>query len=63
MVWGPMVAGLVIIIIFILRQWTAASPMLPLALFRSRAFSGANVMTFLLYGAMSGSLFFPCPST
>ncbi|MDP6474473.1 MAG: MFS transporter [Alphaproteobacteria bacterium] len=58
MVWGPMVAGLVIIIIFILRQWTAASPMLPLALFRSRAFSGANVMTFLLYGAMSGSLFF-----
>ncbi len=58
LVWAPMVAGLVIIIMFILRQWLAASPMLPLSLFRSRAFSGANVMTFLLYGAMSGSLFF-----
>ncbi len=58
LVWAPMVAGLVIIIMFILRQWLAASPMLPLSLFRSRAFSGANVITFLLYGAMSGSLFF-----
>lgn len=60
LVWAPMVAGLVIIIMLILRQWLAASPMLPLplSLFRSRAFSGANVITFLLYGAMSGSLFF-----
>ena len=57
-VWGAMVAGLVLTLLFIYRQMTAASPMLPLGLFRSRAFSGANIMTFLLYGAMSGSLFF-----
>jgi len=57
-VWGSMVAGVVLILLFIYRQRTAAFPMLSLALFRSRAFSGANIMTFLLYGAMSGSLFF-----
>ena len=57
-VWGPMVAGLVLNLLFIYRQRTAAFPMLPLVLFRSHAFSGANIMTFLLYGAMSGSLFF-----
>jgi MFS family permease len=32
--------------------------MLPLALFRSRTFTGANLLTFLLYGALGGSLFF-----
>jgi len=57
-VWASMVAGLAFTLLFIYRQKTAASPMLPLALFRSRVFSGANIMTFLLYGAMSGSLFF-----
>jgi MFS family permease len=32
--------------------------MLPLTLFRSRDFSGANLMTFFLYTALGGSLFF-----
>jgi predicted MFS family arabinose efflux permease len=32
--------------------------MLPLRLFRSSVFSGANAMTFLLYGALSGALYF-----
>jgi len=32
--------------------------MLPLALFRSRAFTGANLVTLLLYFALSGVLFF-----
>ena len=32
--------------------------MLPLALFRSRNFSGANLLTFLLYSALGGTLFF-----
>jgi len=31
--------------------------MLPLSLFRSRQFSGANVTTFFVYGALSGALF------
>ena len=32
--------------------------MVPLELFRSRAFAGANAMTFLLYFAVGGALFF-----
>src|SRR5438034_11273602 len=32
--------------------------MLPLGLFRSRNFSGANLLTLLLYSALSGSFFF-----
>lgn len=32
--------------------------MLPLSLFRSREFSGANLLTLLLYAAVSGALFF-----
>jgi hypothetical protein len=32
--------------------------MMPLRLFRSRTFTGANVLTLLLYGALGGTLFF-----
>jgi EmrB/QacA subfamily drug resistance transporter len=34
------------------------NPMLPLSLFRSRDFSGANVLTLFLYTALAGALFF-----
>lgn len=34
------------------------APMLPLSLFRDRSFLGANVMTVLLYAALSAALFF-----
>ena len=34
------------------------SPMVPLAIFRSRSFTGANVVTLLLYGALGGAFFF-----
>jgi EmrB/QacA subfamily drug resistance transporter len=43
---------------FFWREKNFHSPMLPLALFRSRTFSGANVMTLLLYFALSGALYF-----
>ena len=32
--------------------------MMPLSLFRSRGFSGANLLTLLLYGALGGAFFF-----
>ena len=32
--------------------------MMPLGLFRSRTFGGANLLTFLLYAALGGALFF-----
>src|SRR5207248_5616488 len=34
------------------------TPMVPLTLFRSRTFSGANLLTLLLYAALGGALFF-----
>ncbi|MGE5491540.1 MAG: DHA2 family efflux MFS transporter permease subunit [Actinomycetota bacterium] len=43
---------------FVVVEKRHPSPMLPLRLFRSRNFSGANVLTLLLYAALGGSLFF-----
>jgi EmrB/QacA subfamily drug resistance transporter len=42
---------------FLRIEARAARPMLPLHLFRSRAFAGANLLTLLLYAALSGALF------
>src|SRR5437764_296359 len=50
--------GVAALIAFILVEARSKSPMLPLNLFQSRTFSGANVLTFLLYAALGASLFF-----
>jgi len=52
------VAGIVLLIGFLFFESRSPAPMLPLALFRSRTFSGANLLTFFLYAALSGVLFF-----
>ncbi|MFL5659339.1 MAG: MFS transporter [Ktedonobacteraceae bacterium] len=51
-------AGVVALIVFLLVEARSKSPMLPLTLFRSRTFSGANIMTLFLYSALGGALFF-----
>jgi EmrB/QacA subfamily drug resistance transporter len=51
-------AALVILSAFLIREARVPHPMLPLALFRSPTFAGANLLTFLLYGALGGTLFF-----
>jgi EmrB/QacA subfamily drug resistance transporter len=43
---------------FVLVERRHPAPMLPLRLFRSRDFSGANLLTLLLYAALGGSLYF-----
>jgi EmrB/QacA subfamily drug resistance transporter len=43
---------------FVLLERSRESPMLPLKLFASRSFSGANVLTLLLYGGLSAATFF-----
>jgi len=53
-----LVGGVVAIAAFVVTEARVRSPMLPLALFRSRAFTGANLVTLLLYFALSGVLFF-----
>src|SRR6516165_648868 len=42
---------------FIVLELHVKHPMLPLTLFKSRQFSGANAVTFVVYGALSGALF------
>ncbi|MGL4489614.1 MAG: DHA2 family efflux MFS transporter permease subunit [Rhizobiaceae bacterium] len=49
-------AGFVFLVLFLLHQRRTTSPMMPLYFFRSRLFSGVNLLTFLLYFALSGAL-------
>ncbi|HEY0685006.1 MAG TPA: MFS transporter [Steroidobacter sp.] len=44
--------------LFLWCETRARSPMMPLELFRSRNFSGANAITLLLYFSLGGALFF-----
>lgn len=50
--------GAVLLLAFVLTERSSRSPMMPLELFRSRSFSGLNVLTLLLYGALGGAFFF-----
>ena len=51
-------AGAFLLLAFLLVEARARNPMLPLALFRSRDFAGANLLTLFLYSALGGTLFF-----
>ena len=52
------IGGLVALALFIINEARAKNPMVPLKLFRNRDFAGANVLTLLLYAALSGTFFF-----
>ncbi|HVX65208.1 MAG TPA: MFS transporter [Bryobacteraceae bacterium] len=51
-------AGLAALIAFPFVEARSRAPMVPLALFRSRRFSAANLLTLFLYTALSGVFFF-----
>jgi predicted MFS family arabinose efflux permease len=51
-------SGCALLALFFVVEARTAAPMLPLALFRSRNFSGANLLTLLLYAALGGAMFF-----
>lgn len=53
-----LIVGCVLLSIFFVVEARTRNPMLPLELFRSRNFSGANLLTLFLYTALSGALFF-----
>jgi len=55
---GTLGAGLVLLALFVVVEWRSRSPMMPLGLFRSPAFCGANLLTLFLYAALAGGLFF-----
>jgi EmrB/QacA subfamily drug resistance transporter len=51
------IGGLVALAAFLLRERRAENPMMPLQMFRSRQFSAANLVTFVVYGALGGVFF------
>jgi MFS family permease len=55
---GASLIGVAALIAFFWWEAHAAAPMVQLSLFRSRNFSGANLLTLFLYAALSGVLFF-----
>src|SRR5205823_8213666 len=46
-------AGIVALVAFVLVEARIQAPMVPLSVFRSPTFSGTNLLTLLLYGALS----------
>jgi MFS family permease len=54
----PLALGALALVLFVVVELHGPAPMIPLRLFQSRAFSGANLLTVLLYAALGGSLFF-----
>ena len=57
-VLSTLAAAVVTLAIFVVVEARVRNPMLPFTLFRSRTFTGANLLTLLLYGALGGTLFF-----
>ncbi len=57
-VFAPIALGIVLLIAFVMLERSRAEPMMPLDVFRSRDFTGANLVTLLLYFALGGLMFF-----
>jgi EmrB/QacA subfamily drug resistance transporter len=53
LVFGSLMVGAICLIVFCLVEAQANFPMVPLKLFASRSFSGANLLTLFLYAALS----------
>jgi len=58
LVLGTLVAGFLALAAFVFVERRSHEPMMPLSLFKSRNFSGANLLTLLLYAGLGGSLYF-----
>jgi len=54
----PIAGGVLALCAFVQAEKRQATPIMPPALFRSRDFVGANLLTLLLYAALGGGLFF-----
>jgi EmrB/QacA subfamily drug resistance transporter len=54
----PLLAGVVLLIVFVAVESRAANPLVPLRIFRLRALTSANVTTMMLGSIMFGGFFF-----
>jgi EmrB/QacA subfamily drug resistance transporter len=57
-VLGPLIGGAALFGAFVLYEWRARDPMLPLRLFRRRNFSAGNIETFSMYAGLAILFFF-----
>jgi EmrB/QacA subfamily drug resistance transporter len=55
--WVAAVGGVLALVLFLLVERASPEPMLPLTMFSDRQFSAANVVTFVVYAALSGVFF------
>jgi MFS family permease len=51
------IGGVIMLAAFLLHEHRTAAPLLPLSIFRSRQFTGANLTTLFVYAALSGLFF------
>jgi EmrB/QacA subfamily drug resistance transporter len=51
------IIGVAALVMFVVVERRSAAPMVPLEVFRSRQFSGANAVTFVVYGALGAVTF------
>ncbi len=58
MVLLSLIGGFISLALFVINEARTKNPMVPLDLFRSRDFSGTNLLTLFLYAALSGMMFF-----
>ncbi len=55
--WWPTSIGVLLLVAFVVHQWRAPHALVPLSLFADRVFTAANICTFAIYGALSGTGF------
>jgi len=55
---GSLLSSAALLVSFVMAERRSAAPMMPLNVFRSVTFSGVNLLTLLLYGALGGAMFF-----
>lgn len=55
---GSLTVGALLLLGFAWQEWRSVAPMVPLALFGSPSFTGVNLLTLFLYGALGGAFFF-----
>lgn len=56
--YGALIAGVILLASFVVRERKTSHPMMPLRLFANRTFSGANLLTFFLYAGLGVGMLF-----
>lgn len=55
--WLWSTGGIALLVVFVIHQKVTPHALVPLSLFADRVFTAANICTFAIYGALSGSMF------